>query len=318
MACRLGRSRRAIVGLFWHCSDGKLTHADYYVIEVDLSTSWDWKQQVPQKAISKTNSSGTRPPTYVNGALYQGKSSERTLYLFGGTASYLNQSFAGSTPNAGSANYTLWLMDPATNSWSEKDVSRDNLTNRPSLGAWAEAPDLGLAFYYNGQIDGGSSNETAWMRNESATLHLPGMVVINTTAQIAHNYSTHASSGDFPIAGGGAAYIADVGPMGILVTMGGMAKPAGESDVSKNGNYTPLSVINVFDVNSIKYGSGDVWYRQNATGDVPAPRGEFCLVPYSTPDRSTHVIHLYGGRSVTGDNQTVCTFLRLSSDACVI
>lgn len=49
------------------------------------------------------------------------------------------------------------------------------------------------------------------------------------------------------------------------------------------------------DVNATDSG----WYIQNATGDAPEPRADFCIVGVTAPDDSSYTIYLYGGRNQT-------------------
>ena len=55
--------------------------------------------------------------------------------------------------------------------------------------------------------------------------------------------------------------------------------------------------MDIFDIDSYLQDkpSNGTWYRQNTTGDIPAPRIDFCTVAISAPDNSSHHIYLYGG-----------------------
>jgi hypothetical protein len=56
-------------------------------------------------------------------------------------------------------------------------------------------------------------------------------------------------------------------------------------------------MVDVFDIESYLNdpSSNGSWYSQNTTGDVPAPRIDFCTVAISAPDNSSHHIYMYGG-----------------------
>jgi hypothetical protein len=59
-----------------------------------------------------------------------------------------------------------------------------------------------------------------------------------------------------------------------------------------------LETIDLIDVASIDdTDQNGTWYSQKATGDIPDPRTDFCLVPMAAPDGSSHNIYLYGGRN---------------------
>ena len=51
-----------------------------------------------------------------------------------------------------------------------------------------------------------------------------------------------------------------------------------------------LSTIDVFDINSYLKDpdSNGSWYQQTTTGDVPAPRIDFCLSYAAAPDNSSY------------------------------
>ena len=83
--------------------------------------------------------------------------------------------------------YSLWSFDTTSTQWSQFDISR-NAPDRPSNGAVAEAVDQSLAFYFNGELDSGSSSQLGIISGDN--VFLTGMVVINTTDQTARNLST--------------------------------------------------------------------------------------------------------------------------------
>lgn len=69
-----------------------------------------------------------------------------------------------------------WGFNTATHGWTQYDVSL-NVPERPSWGAFAEAPNYGLAFYLNGLLSNESSLGTAGANITTRTLE--GLVVIN-------------------------------------------------------------------------------------------------------------------------------------------
>lgn len=55
--------------------------------------------------------------------------------------------------------------------------------------------------------------------------------------------------------------------------------------------------ITVFDVGAyLRNDSEQLWYSQNATGDIPEPRAHFCTVMASAADGSSHNIYLKSGQ----------------------
>ena len=225
-----------------------LKYTDEYVINVNLSQSWDWRDNHTEQetAITANPQNGTLPPQVVRGVLFQGLPSDNNLYLYGGTTSYGNTSFPGWRPPTNTT-YTLWSFNTATTEWDPYNVG-SSAPYRPSSGAAAEAPEQGLAFYFNGEIDSASAQGFSSV-GSGDNLFLEGMVVINMTDHSVRNLSTTVVIGDQPRARGKMLYVPGLGEKGILVLLGGRG--------------------------------------QNAT-DVPGPRVDFGLMVASAPDASGH------------------------------
>lgn len=170
------------------------------------------------------------PPQVVRGTLYQGAPSDSRIFLYGGTTSYANTSFPGwQDPDA--STYSLWSFDSDSTTWDQYAYPvGSNATYRPSSGAAAEAPDQGLAFYFNGMIDNGSSTETVILGVNNVNVFLPGMIVINTfgSDQTTRNLSTSDLTGNQARARGQMQYVPNVGKNGILVQLGGSSKSVTE------------------------------------------------------------------------------------------
>ncbi|KAI9775133.1 MAG: hypothetical protein M1835_005928 [Candelina submexicana] len=267
-----------------------------FLIEVDLSQSWDWKTNISEKAESVTAPNSVSPPTLVRGALFQGSPDDNSIYLYGGTTSWW------ATPNQGTSSgfnpptpqqYSLWSYDTVAKKWDNPDISAASQV-RPNSGAYAEAPDLGLAFWFNGMLDSGSSSETM-VFGDNTKVYFETMIVIDTNKKTARNLSTSAvTKSTTGLALGAMQYVPGVSDKGILVQIGG-------SD--KTGKLIPMDHVNVFDVNSLSNSStpNGRWYSQPTTGDAPSARVEACAVTVSAQDGSSHNIYLYGGRG--GGNQ---------------
>ena len=71
-----------------------------------------------------------------------------------------------------------WGFNTESHGWTQYDVLLD-VPQRPSWGASAEFPELGLAFYLNGLITNMSSIST----NDIAPTMLDGMVVLDLQNQ---------------------------------------------------------------------------------------------------------------------------------------
>ena len=261
-----------------------------------MSRVWDWKTTIFEQTVNKSGSrgpfTGDSPPSFISGALYQGPAGDSRIYLYGGTTSYWNTSFPGwQAPS--SSEYGLWSFDTSASTWNQYDIS-DGSPERPSRGFSAEAPDQGLAFYFNGELDRGSSSSTADLGNNFKT-SLPGMIVIDTVAHTSTNVSTSAASGNLPRTRGGMVYIPNYGDRGILVALGGTSKPLEDVDGSDSDGFVSMTEIEVYDINAY-FGGYSGWNKQSATGDVPGNRADTCVVVVSTPDNSSHNTYMYGGR----------------------
>ena len=185
-----------------------------------MSQSWDWKTNISENALAKTPNprTGTAPPVLSRGALFYGSANDSNIYLWGGTTSYWNTSFPGfeaPTPQQ----YSLWSFDMATQEWDQYDLTLGS-ANRPSSGSFTNAEELGLGFYFNGELDSGSEIQTERYGNAVKQL-IGGMIVVDLVNQTARNLSTQAVSGDMPRSRGGMMYIHNIGPEGVIVQIGG-------------------------------------------------------------------------------------------------
>jgi hypothetical protein len=194
-----------------------------FLIEVGMSDSWDWKTNISETAITKEANpkTGTFPPSLLRGAMFQGPPGDTSLYIYGGTTSQLNSSFSSTNPDP--STYSLWSYDTNGKSWNQYDVTSGS-PFRPSRGASAEAPDQGLGFFFNGQLDRGSSTQTTSMQD--GLIALGGMVVLNVTEtnKSARNISTSSLYSGSGAVAGSLTYISKVGEKGILVAMGGESR----------------------------------------------------------------------------------------------
>lgn len=152
------------------------------------------------------------------GALFYGSDNDSNIYLWGGTTSYWNTSFPGfeaPTPQQ----YSLWSFDIAEQGWDQYDLTLGS-ANRPSSGSFTNVEELGLGFYFNGELDSGSEIQTQSYGNGVKQL-IGGMIVVDLVNHTARNLSTQAVSGDVPRSRGSMMYIGGIGTHGIIVQIGG-------------------------------------------------------------------------------------------------
>ncbi|KAK8140146.1 cell wall anchored protein [Apiospora sp. TS-2023a] len=251
-----------------------------YVIAVDMTKSWDWKKNISEVAIKKTVAQGTSNyiPIVGSGALFHGPTNDPQVYLYGGVTSTLNTSFVDyQAPTTNQ--YALWGFNTQSHGWTQYDVSLA-APQRPSWGASAEAPELGMAFYLNGMISNLSSANTA-SANTPPTI-LGGMVALDLHKQTAMNISTNGLGDGSPRIRGGMVYIPQIGQKGVCDF-------ADRQAVSMNQ-------VGIFDVATIgTSNASNGWVSQTITGDAPLPRVDFCVVSVAAPDNSSYNIFLYGG-----------------------
>lgn len=210
------------------------------MIAVDLKKSWDWKKDIKEVALLKKTDPKTHliPPILSRGALYQGTADDANIYLWGGTTSHTNTSFPGFEPPT-PAQYSLWAYNTASLEWTPFDVSEGS-SNRPSSAASAEAPDQGLAFFLNGQLDSGSSSGTQNL-GDQGKVFLQGMIVLDLKNRSAKNLSTSALSGQTPRSRGRMQYVPGIGEKGILVHVGGNQKIATDTTNSYVGDLVGIA-----------------------------------------------------------------------------
>ena len=203
-----------------------------------MTESWDWKKNISQVALNKTANpnTGTVPPSIVRGALYRGPTGDPKVYMYGGTTSTLNTSsqyYEGPTSNQ----YTLWSYDPTSSEWGQYDVSSGG-SQRPNHGAWTDAPDQGLGFFFNGQVDNGSSVDVSFSMTRRDVNLLSSMQVIDLKTRTAKNVSTAAVSNGNARIGGSLQYLQGIGAKGMLALIGGAEQSI--QNTSKPENVTTL------------------------------------------------------------------------------
>ncbi|KAG0642578.1 hypothetical protein HOY80DRAFT_607470 [Tuber brumale] len=260
------------------------------LISLTLNEVWNWTTTMPFEILDadqRVPSNGNAPPALSRGALWPYQDS---LYLYGGSTSRLNDSFIGyQSPKT--EDTVLWRFDTLSLEWSPQQLRSSDGRKVPRLsnGASAVVEDRGLAFYYGGQTDNGTSPD---MQDSTAINFSNEFYVFDLKNGIARALP-------MDLVGAGRAdaqmiYIPEVGRKGILVLFGGSIKPIGEADDKFRGSLSPMNEISVFDIESLDTG-GKGWYNQTATGEVPPARLDFCVVSAPAPDKTSWNIYMYGG-----------------------
>ena len=248
-----------------------------------MSKPWDAQYSLPASTVQKTAAAGigATPPSLVQGALFQDSSEGPMVFAYGGTTPTINASFPGYTPNnpKGAA---LFAYDTSSKGWFQ--FSQDNTTYRPNFGAAAEAPELGLGFYFNGQID--VLQTTAIGKDKTP---VEGMIIVDAGNHNTRNVTTSGFTGGNTRRGGSMQYVPSVGSKGSLVMVGGIAAGTPEQNDGWPDYEVDMSRIDLFDVASLdQLPNSGTWYTQPTTGDIPAKRIDSCLVAATAKDGSSH------------------------------
>ncbi len=151
------------------------------IVAVGFNSSWNWKCNISEVVITKTPpaSTGNPVPEVQNGALFYGPPGDPQIYLYGGVTPSINTSFPNFQSDT-TNQYTLWGFDTGTHEWTQYDIITA-APERPSYGAYADAPELGLGFYLNGII----TNYSAYNTQNLGTTIVPldGLVVLDLNNQ---------------------------------------------------------------------------------------------------------------------------------------
>jgi hypothetical protein len=191
-------------------------------------------------------------------------SDDNRVYRWGGWAYYYNVSYPSS----------FWSFESFANGSATWEAAPDFTVN--GLGANTYAPFGGAsvvtedAFYSLG----GS--------NVSDSIAVQGFVKYDfSTGQWSNSSSADATSNGYLVQAQ-AAYVSNFGSSGFLAFVGGVVpdtqsyNPASYDTV----NLVDISIVTLYDLAS------GTWYHQQTTGDIPAPRSEFCMVSAPSQDKS--------------------------------
>ncbi|KAI1087586.1 hypothetical protein F5B19DRAFT_62672, partial [Rostrohypoxylon terebratum] len=160
-------------------------------------------------------------------------------------------------------NYS-WMFDTTENMWSLVPVRGADVPlgesgdDAQTDGTFTSDPTTGRSFYV-----GGGFNDL--IRFESS-----GTIPTLTTGK------------GIPPNDSGAMVYVRKGLAGLLLTFGGKVTLA-------NSTFSPFSSIFIYDISS------DTWYTQNAIGDIPNPRSQFCAGVSAAPDDSSFQVTIHGG-----------------------
>ncbi|KAI5838807.1 hypothetical protein DFP73DRAFT_563252 [Morchella snyderi] len=257
------------------------------LLSLDMTQQWSWRDDdMPLRVLDdQKQQQSTRPPSLTSGALWPWKN---FLYLFGGTTNRLNDSFVGhATPTTDDV--VMWKYDIEKTIWAPISFRNNSaIMLRLFNGASTVVSNQGLAFHLGGVIDNGTLPVSG-----SGVSFVNSFYAFNLTDESASKLGTDGLGDTSYRTNAQMVNIPDLGSKGILVLLGGGYKNSSANEMDWKGDLISMSNIGIFDINSIAVGG--TWYNQTATGDVPSPRIDFCMVIVSAPDKSSHNIFIYGG-----------------------
>ncbi|KAF4443455.1 hypothetical protein F53441_11419 [Fusarium austroafricanum] len=215
----------------------------------------------------KTRAVGTaivvRCPS-VHGGVLWGDNVNKRFYLYGGDGGEWNVDYP--PPDF----YHLWSYDIINNKWDDfGSPNKDNPPNVASYGAGVGVSETGMGYYYGGWISNTSMSRWTQPRTMSSRFY---------AYDYAENKITQAASPDNnPRAEGAMVWIPAGDARGLLVYMGGIVSPHGNGTAAPQ----PFNEIFVFDA------TGNSWWTQTATGEIPQNRRQFCIDVAWAPDKSS-------------------------------
>ncbi|EAW25695.1 uncharacterized protein NFIA_045140 [Aspergillus fischeri NRRL 181] len=249
-------------------------------------------------------------PTYRDGVMF---TNDNELYLYG----YFDPLFTNSRltirsgllrltdsqdPPAGNTvlGYERYQYGPDRESWQPGFII-DNLdtgvTRYVTNGAGVTAPSENLGFYFSGMR--GKDWGPIYADDKSANVTSDHMIKVDMSSMRENKWSNLSLPTYVPARANGELVWVPVAESGVLVAIGGVINPAtifssdgltrAQQNASESVSPGFMETVSVYDV------SGDKWYLQDTTGDIPPQLTQFCSVYASAQDGSSHNIYIYGG-----------------------
>jgi hypothetical protein len=197
----------------------------------------------------------------------------RSIYSFGGETSYAVSNIVPPL--------SIWALVPDDNgggTWSEIYGPSDNIFNsltRPNGGSPAFTPNAGYCL--GGYVSEWTSPQTIGL---GGYLLVAGLVSFNFKDSSWSNISSAMYSLNGFSAWVETQFVPSYGKTGVLLMVGG--------DAPTSQNYNAGSALRTMTNITIYDTYTQQWYHQTATGDIPAPRLQFCIAGAQAADNSTY------------------------------
>jgi hypothetical protein len=234
------------------------------IVCIDLSESWTNATLVYQWSIPPVLMTAVRPNMWYN-------PDDNLVYMWGGW------------PYNSSYSSNLWSFTPWSNKSVEWKIAPSPAIN--GLGEGATAPFGGAfvasnrAFYSLGGANASNAFGSAPEQDDD-TLAVQGLVEYDFASGSWNNDSTADATQSGYTIEAGAALAPNFGKAGFLVFIGGAIPNTQTFIFEGSAQLASMSVITLYDLES------KTWYHQDATGDIPPERVEFCSVGAVSREKS--------------------------------
>ena len=174
----------------------------------------------------------------------------------------------------GGSNYELWSFTPD---------NRGDTNWRPDAGS-SEAQQYNPTF---GSSFAASSNAFYSLSGEESDQSnaIPGFLEYNFGTSSWSNTSSIGSYASQYTVQGQAVSVPNFGDEGVLLFVGGDSPPNSTYQYEAGVALVNMGNITIYDVQST------TWYYQEATGDIPPPRSEFCSSGAVAADNSSYEMY---------------------------
>ncbi|KAI1389346.1 uncharacterized protein F4822DRAFT_398018 [Hypoxylon trugodes] len=280
--CSIVDQRSAIVGdrLFFSSGnytfddDGKTLHNTSSLYWLSLNNEIDVSGPIDMSLLGSSD----LPSDALTGGKSPVSGGSAGTFFYDRTSLYAYAGMVG--PEADGVNNALWSFNTTDDTWKLVQIQGGKISfGNNSEGVHASDTSSGMSFYtggwtmaYNGTHNGtvkfqSFNSDTPQWSFETATAGIQGPDILK-----------------------GAMVYLRKGQSGVLLAFGGYQTAyRGTEFAAWDWDRRPFSDIFVYDIFS------NTWYLQQATGDLPSLRTEFCAGVSAAPDDSSFQVTIHGG-----------------------
>jgi hypothetical protein len=169
--------------------------------------------------------------------------------------------------------YPLWSFSPESNgsaAWNQDPAPAvvGQMLTAPFGSAWTSSS---TSFYSLGGAMVPSSG--------IPTVAMQGLITLDYVSITWDNTTTNADSQSGYFVQSEAKFIP---AFGVIIAIGGDVPPDQSYQYEAGATLANMSTIYIYDI------QGQAWYTQQASGTIPPPRSEFCMVGAGTADNSSY------------------------------